>query len=126
MVVCAAGSSGCFYLGPIVEEDVNSPPEFVVSSPELDAPLVLDLSEKTAFVLVRDANDPLELEFRWIITDFGVQGGAVPIPGDNEQGSQLLIPRDSRYDGKTLSVRVTDGFGAAITREWVIEIPEVE
>ena len=118
--------SGCFSPWTIVEEDINKPPELRASSPEVGEPFVLDLPEKTAFVFVRDANDPLDLEFRWTIQGFGVQGGAVPIQGNNEQGSQLVVPRNDDFDDRVLSVRVTDGFGDALTLEWLIEIPEVQ
>jgi hypothetical protein len=117
--------SGCFSPWTIVEEDINKPPELRASFPEEGDPFVLDLPEKTAFVFVRDANDPLDLEFRWTIQGFGVQGGAVPIQGNNEQGSQLVVPRTDDFDDRVLSVRVTDGFGEALTLEWLIEIPEV-
>ena len=125
MSLVAAPLAGCFYPGPIVAEDVNKPPELRASYPEAGEPLILDLPQKAAFVFVYDANDPLELEFRWTITGFGVQGQAVPVTGDNEQGSQLLVLRDEAYDGRTLSVRVTDSYGAAENFEWPIVVPEV-
>lgn len=126
MLLGATGLSGCFYLGPIVAEDLNRPPTFVASYPAEDDVFVLDLSQKAAYVLVSDANDIEDLEFRWTIAGFGIQGDATPIQGRAEVGSQLMVSRDVLYDGKPLSVRVTDGYGEAITREWLIRVPEVE
>jgi hypothetical protein len=125
MSLVATGLAGCFSPWTIVEEDINKPPEIRASYPTTGEDFVLDLPEKTAFVFVYDANDPLDIEFRWTIQGFGVQGSAVPIQGDNEQGSQLLVTRNEAYDGRELSVRVTDGFGEAVSIEWTIDIPEV-
>lgn len=125
MALAAVGLPGCFYLGPIVPEDLNRPPTVVASYPAEGEPLVLDLSQKVAYVLVSDANDIEDLEFRWTIADFGIQGDATPIQGRAEVGSQLAIARNPDYDGRPLSVRVTDGYGEALTLEWILSVPEV-
>ncbi len=106
-------------------EEINSPPRITASYPAEGEVFTLDLPENTAFILVRDDNDPYALEYRWTIENLGTQGTAVPLQGNNEQGSKLVLGRDDVYDGRTLEVRVTDGFGVAVTREWLLDIPEV-
>lgn len=118
------GLSGCPFVLPLIEEQENLTPVIVESDPREGAELELTMNDTVVFVVAEDANDIDQVTFLWTIERSGEQGNTTPIVDGPRRGSALRLAPDPRYDGRLLTVRATDSFGASARREWVIRVPE--
>lgn len=116
--------TGCPFVLPLIEEQENLTPVIVESDPREGAELELSMSDTVVFVVAEDANDIDQVTFLWTIERSGEQGNTTPIVDGPRRGSALRLSPDPRYDGRLLTVRATDSFGASARREWVIRVPE--
>ncbi len=119
---------GCYFWMPLVEEQVNKPPEIVSSFPEPDQMLELNTDPTVAWVVVEDENDPESLDYLWTIENIGPQPWEpLPFYGDDQNiyGSMIRITPDPiLHHGRRLRAQVTDGFGATAVAEWDLSVPE--
>lgn len=118
------GLTGCPFVLPLIEEQENLSPVIVESDPREGAELELTMSDTVVFVVAEDANDIDQVTFLWTIERSGEQGNSTAIVDGPRRGSALRLAPDPRYDGRLLTVRATDSFGASARREWVIRVPE--
>lgn len=120
-MVAGVNLSGCPFMLPLIEVDLNVPPTIAQSRPGDGDPVVIETGSYTAFVIARDPDDT-ELSFFWEISGLGVQPNATPLQDGALLGSQLTIAADSDYDGRVLTVFVIDPQGATVQRSWPITV----
>ena len=90
---------GCYYWRDLDVLESNTDPVILHSDPVENGTMVLNRQTNTAFVVVKDENDPENLRFQWWIGGEGPLGFAEPLPTteDGFQGSRVNIPRDEKY-----------------------------
>ncbi len=120
-ILAGLNLTGCPFVLPFIEVDLNVPPTIEHSSPGEGETLVIDTPQYTAFVIARDPDDT-ELSFFWEISDLGVQPNATPLQDGTLLGSQLTVEAKADYDGHTLTVFVIDPQGATTQRSWPITV----
>ena len=80
----------------------NTPPQILHSDPIENGLVVLNRQVNTAFVVVKDENDPENLRFQWWIGGEGpLVSSNLCLPPKRFQGSRVSIPADSKYEGKS-------------------------
>ena len=116
----------CYYWRDLDVLESNTPPIILHSDPVENGLMVLNRQNNTAFVVVKDDNDPESLRFQWWIGGEGPLGFAEPLPASEEgfQGSRVNIPQDEKFDGKTLNCIVYDSFDASDSIMWLMTLQD--
>ena len=125
-LLCTWILPSCYYWRDLDVLESNTPPQILHSDPIENGLMVLNRQVNTAFVVVKDENDPENLRFQWWIGGEGPLGFAEPLPTTEEgfQGSRVSIPADSKYEGKSLNCIVYDSFDASDSIMWIMTLQD--
>lgn len=115
----------------MVQTEENVPPEILshtdgtvncgnLQDVPVDA-LCFAFDEQQVHVTATDADDDV-LEFFWEGTVSGPIGDAVPIEGDDIQGSQVFLFKSEVVDGEELRCTVSDGSEDRKIQAWTIVV----
>jgi hypothetical protein len=125
------GCTGCVYYGPIdVQTEDNKPPNILswtdgtvyCDDQNVDPEtLCFVLDEQQVFVTADDEDGDV-LDFFWEGSVSGPIGDAMPISGNDIQGSQVFLLKADVVDREELRCTVSDGSDDRTTRKWQISV----